>query len=75
MQEQQNDTGDKKFKNTYISICTTQAVCIAVILAALLLIKLFSNKTYKKTEQLYNTYIADDVDVSNVFDEDYTREI
>lgn len=75
MQEQQNGTVDKKFKNTYISVCVTQAVCIAVILSALLIIKFFSVEKYKKIERLYDRYVADDTDVSNVFDEDYVREI
>lgn len=75
MQEQQNGTVDKKIKNTYISVCVTQAICIAVVLAALLIIKFFSVEKYKKIERLYNRYVADDTDVSNVFDEDYVREI
>lgn len=75
MQEQQNGTVDKKIKNTYISVCVTQAICIAVVLAALLIIKFFSVEKYKKIERLYDRYVADDTDVSNVFDEDYVREI
>lgn len=73
--ENQDEKVEIKPKNMYISICATQAVCIAVILIAILIIKIFFTGSFKKIEKWYIKNILDETNISAVFEEEYTSEI
>lgn len=75
MTEQQNETQKTKPKNMYVAIATTQTVCIAVILIAVLIIKFFFGDSYKKLEKWYDKNILDQTTVSGIFDEEIDIEI
>lgn len=75
MTEQQNETQNAKPKNMYVAIAATQAVCIAVILIAVLIIKFFFGDSYAKLEKWYDKNILDETTVSGIFDEENDIEI
>lgn len=70
MTEEQNNTAENKPKNMYIPICITQAICMAVILIAILIIKFFFEGSYAKLQKWYQKNILDETTVSAFFDEE-----
>ncbi len=68
--EEQTQTVEIKPKNMYVPICITQAVCIAVILIAALIIKFFFEGSYNKLQNWYTDNILDETNVTQVFDEE-----
>lgn len=64
-----------KPKNMFIPICVAQAVCIAVILIAVLIIKFFFGGSYTKLQKWYGENILDETNVSEVFEEENSSEI
>lgn len=73
--ENQTEKVEIKPKNMYISICITQAICIAVILIAILIIKFFFAANFQKIEKWYTKNILDETNISAVFEEESTSEI
>lgn len=70
MTEEQNNTAENKPKNMYIPICITQAICMAVILIAILIIKFFFEGSYAKLQKWYQKNILDETTVPPFFDEE-----
>ncbi len=70
MTEEQNNTAENKPKNMYIPICITQAICMAVILIAILIIKFFFEGSYAKLQKWYQKNILDETTVTAFFDEE-----
>ena len=70
MTEEQNNTAENKPKNMYIPICITQAICMAVILIAILIIKFFFEGSYAKLQKSYQKNILDETTVTAFFDEE-----
>lgn len=70
MTEEQNSTAENKPKNMYIPICITQAICMAVILIAILIIKFFFEGSYAKLQKWYQKNILDETTVTAFFDEE-----
>ena len=70
MTEEQNNTAENKPKNMYIPICITQAICMAVILIAILIIKFFFEGSYAKLQKWYQKNILDETPVTAFFDEE-----
>lgn len=70
MTEEQNNTTENKPKNMYIPICITQAICMAVILIAILIIKFFFEGSYAKLQKWYQKNILDETTVTAFFDEE-----
>ncbi len=75
MTDTENKANEIKPKNTYMQICMTQAVCIAVILIAVLIIKFFFKSGYEKAQKWYSKYILDETTVSEIFDGENDDEI
>lgn len=73
--ENQPERTEIKAKNMYISICITQAVCVAVILIAVLVIKYFFSGSYEKLEKWYSENIMEETEITADFDEEITSEI
>lgn len=67
MTEEQNNTAENKPKNMYIPICITQAICMAVILIAILIIKFFFEGSYAKLQKWYQKNILDETTVTAFF--------
>lgn len=70
MTEEQNSMAENKPKNMYIPICITQAICMTVILIAILIIKFFFEGSYAKLQKWYQKNILDETTVTAVFDEE-----
>lgn len=70
MTEEQNNTAENKPKNMYIPICITQAICMAVILIAILIIKFFFEGSYAKLQKWYQKNILDETTVTAFLDEE-----
>lgn len=73
--DEQNETIEIKPKNMFVPICVTQAVCIAVILITVLVIKFFFEGSYVKLQKWYGESILDETNISDVFDEETADEI
>ncbi|MBQ6884887.1 MAG: hypothetical protein IJN56_04020 [Clostridia bacterium] len=73
--ENQPERTEIKAKNMYISICITQAVCVTVILIAVLVIKYFFSGSYVKLEKWYSENIMEETEITADFDEEITSEI
>lgn len=73
--DNQTEIIEIKPKNMFIPICVTQAVCIAVILIAVLIIKFFFDGSYTKLQKWYGENILDETNVSEVFEEENSSEI
>jgi len=73
--ENQPERTEIKAKNMYISICITQAVCVAVILIVVLVIKYFFSGSYEKLEKWYSENIMEETEITADFDEEITSEI
>lgn len=59
-----------KPKNMYAPICITQAVCVAVILIAVLIIKFFFESSYVKLQDWCRDNFLEETKISQVFDEE-----
>lgn len=59
-----------KPKNMYVPICITQAVCVAVILIAVLIIKFFFEGSYVKLQDWCKDNFLEETVISNIFDEE-----
>ena len=73
--ENETNVIEIKQKSMYIPICITQAVCIAVILIAVIIIKLFFNNTFLKFEKWCNENLFAQTKITANFDEESTSEI
>ena len=68
--EEQTEIIEIKPKNMYVPICITQAVCIAVILAAVLIIKFFFEDSYTRLQKWCNQNLLEQTTITAVFDEE-----
>lgn len=73
--DEQNEITEIKPKNMFVPICVTQAVCVAVILIAVLIIKFFFEGSYLKLQKWYGENMLDETNITAVFDEDTQSEI
>ena len=58
----------------FVPICVTQAVCVAVILIAVLIIKIFFESSYAKLQNWCTGNFLEETTISDVFDEEKNRE-
>lgn len=72
--EEQTEIIEIKPKNMFVPICVTQAVCVAVILIAVLIIKFFFEGSYTKLQDWCKDNFLEETTISDVFDEDVTSE-
>lgn len=68
MTETENKVIKKAHKNMYMPICITQAITVAVILIAVLIIKFFFDGCYSKMQKWYIKNILDETKVTQIFD-------
>ena len=73
--ENETDVIEIKPKNMFVPICITQAVCVAVILIAVLIIKFFFEGCYTKLQKWCVNNFLEETVISDVFDEELPREI
>lgn len=64
------ETTEIKPKNMYVPICITQAVCVAVILIAVLIIKFFFEGSYVKVQDWCKDNFLEETVISDVFNEE-----
>ncbi|MBQ8740432.1 MAG: hypothetical protein IJY79_02650 [Clostridia bacterium] len=72
--EDQTEIIEIKPKNMFVPICITQAVCVAVILIAVLIIKFFFESSYAKLQNWCSGNLLEETTISDVFDEEVTSE-
>ncbi len=75
MYEEENAVFKSEYKNMFVPVCVTQAVCMAVILIAVFVIKTFFAGSYQKAEKWYAENILDETNVSELFDGETGNEI
>lgn len=68
--ENKNELIEIKPKNMYTSICIAQAVCIAVILIALFIIKIFFKDNYQKITNWCEKTVFDDIKITAFIEEE-----
>lgn len=68
--EEQTEITEIKPKNMYVPICITQAICVAAILIAVLIIKLFFKDSYVKAQDWCKDNFLEETVISDVFDEE-----
>ncbi len=73
--ENETEVIEIKPKNMYIPICITQAICIAVILISVIIIKFFFDGSYKKIEKWCQNNIFEPTKITANFDEETSSEI
>ena len=73
--ENENAVIEIKPKNMYASICITQAVCVVVILIAVIIIKFFFESSYIKLQKWCDNNVLEQTVINDVFDEELTSEI
>lgn len=62
-------------KNMYVSICITQAICVAVILIAVIIIKFFFSSSFSRLERWCEENIFEQTKITANFDEEKSSEI
>lgn len=62
-------------KNMYVPICITQAICVAVILIAVIIIKFFFSSSFSKLEKWCQENIFEQTKITANFDEETSSEI
>ncbi len=72
--ENETEVIEIKPKNMYVAICITQAICIAVILIAVIIIKYFFNENFFKLEKWCQNNLFVHTQVTADFDEEETVE-
>ncbi|MBE6809483.1 MAG: hypothetical protein E7521_00290 [Ruminococcaceae bacterium] len=70
----ENEVIEIKPKNMYMQICITQAICIAVILISIVVMKFFFENDFKKVQKWCGENIFVHTQVTANFDEETTRE-
>lgn len=68
--EEQTEIIEIKPKNMFVPICITQAICIATILIAVLIIKFFFGGSYQKLKKWCGENVLEETRISAVFDEE-----
>ncbi len=68
--DNQTETIEIKPKNMFVPICVTQAICVAVILIAVLIIKFFFESSYTKLQNWCAKNFLEETTISDVFDEE-----
>ena len=68
--EEQTEIIQIEPKNMFVPICITQAICIATILIAILIIKFFFDGSYQKLQKWCTENVLDKTKISVVFDEE-----
>lgn len=70
MDEQQEIYEVKPMKNILMRIIITQVVCVTVLIAAIIVIKLFFGSYYESFENWYNENIRSQTTVSEILGSD-----
>lgn len=73
--ENETEIIEIKPKNMFVPICITQAICVAVILIAVLIIKFFFESSYTKLQNWCDNNFLEETVISDVFDEEASSEI
>lgn len=60
--------GENTKSGYYINIIITQAICVAVILLSVFVLKYFFKAEYKEVKNWYNTEIATNTDINEVLE-------
>ncbi len=68
--EEQTEVIKATAKNMFVPICITQAICVAVILIAVLIIKFFFAGSYAKIQDWCHNNFLEETKITAVFDED-----
>ena len=68
--EEQTETIEKNAKNMFVPICITQAICVVVILIAVLIIKFFFDGSYIKLQDWCHNNFLEQTKTTTVFDEE-----
>ncbi len=68
--DNQTEITEIKPKNMYVSICITQAVCVAAILIAVLIIKFFFEDSYVKVQDWCKDNFLEETVINDVFGEE-----
>ncbi len=66
----ENESKSVERKNMYVPIFITQAVCIAVILITVLVIKLFFDNTYKEVKKWHDENLLEETTITANFEEE-----
>ena len=73
--EEQSDILEIKAKNMYAPLCITQAICIAVILIVVLIIKFFFASSFETVKNWCQENVLQETIVTANFDEETNSEI
>lgn len=73
--EKEAEVFEIKPKNMYVPICITQAICISVILIAVLIIKFFWNDGFLKLQKWCQNNVFEQTEITANFDEDQSDEV
>ncbi len=72
--ENETDVVEITPKNMYAQICITQAICIAVILIAVFIIKFFFDESFLKLQKWCDNNLFEQTKITAQFDEEANRE-
>lgn len=61
---------EKKSKNMFAAVCITQAICIAVILITVLIIKIFFKPGWQKLRHWCVDNVLEKTEISDVFNKE-----
>lgn len=73
--ENQTEVTEIKPKNMYAQICITQAICIAIILIAVLVMKFFFNESFLKLQKWCENTVFEQTEITANFDEEQENEV
>lgn len=68
--EEETETMEIKPKNMFVPICITQAVCVAVVLITVFIIKFFFKSSYTKLQDWCKSNFLEETKITAVFDEE-----
>lgn len=57
-------------KNIFLKIIITQIVCVAILIATVLVIKIFFSGSYKRVKNWYNENICSQTTISDILESD-----
>lgn len=73
--EEQTEIIEVRSKNMFVPICITQAICVTVILIAVIIIKFFFEGSYAKLQDWCHNNFLEETKITAVFDEEQNSEI
>lgn len=73
--ENEAEVFEIKPKNMFVPICIVQAVCIAVILITVIIIKFFWNESFIKLQKWCQNSVFEQTEITANFDEETKNEV